>query len=581
MDRRYTYRQAQHEISKANPIMFMMEYIFMAISGIFSALLTPGLQNLFEKAGLYIDNQSDIMSIIIAVLGIMIINIISEIADGIGNYYGEIYFDYSHYFFMNKVNCKVARIAPEKYEKSETLDKINKAYYNAMWIRQSVNCIMDIILFYIPYIIITAVYLGKQNIILLIIFPLIIIPGVVAWKYRINNYKDYGENIEKPLRRKSYFRDCIVSRKNMADTRVLQAFDFFFKRYTQELDKCNKEKYKINRANIRCNSISGIINLTGYIIIVVMLVYLIVKGKLSIAAFTAIIASLKSMTDLLTTMLCDRAQEFAKAYEKAKKYVEFINMPEMNEEGIEIGKIETIEFKNVSYIYPDGTKALDSISFKINAGDKIAIVGQNGSGKSTLAKLIAGVYTDNTGEILINGIPLTKLKRTEYEKHLACMFQRVNSYNMTILENIELGVCNSNDIEIIENRNIEDELNMSYDTLLGPQIGGTDLSGGQWQYLAIQRTKYRINNKESVELAIFDEPTSAIDPLREDKILHDMRDMSDGITALFITHRLGSVRFCDKVLVLDKGKIKGFASHKELIKECMEYEQLWNSQAEF
>ena len=216
MDRRYTYRQAQHEISKANPIMFMMEYIFMAISGIFSALLTPGLQNLFEKAGLYIDNQSDIMSIIIAVLGIMIINIISEIADGIGNYYGEIYFDYSHYFFMNKVNCKVARIAPEKYEKSETLDKINKAYYNAMWIRQSVNCIMDIILFYIPYIIITAVYLGKQNIILLIIFPLIIIPGVAAWKYRINNYKDYEENIEKPLRRKSYFRDCIVSRKNMA-----------------------------------------------------------------------------------------------------------------------------------------------------------------------------------------------------------------------------------------------------------------------------------------------------------------------------------------------------------------------------
>lgn len=195
MNKKYTYRQAQREIAGANPVMFIMEYAFITIAGIFSALLTPALQNLFEKAGLYIKNDTDITNIIMAVIVIMAVNIISEIADGIGNYYGEIYFDYAHYFFMDKVNCKVAKIAPEEFEKSETLDKINKAYYNAMWIRQSVNCIMDIVLFYVPYVIITAIYLGRQNIVLLVIFPLIIIPGIAAWKYKMNSYSDYEENI--------------------------------------------------------------------------------------------------------------------------------------------------------------------------------------------------------------------------------------------------------------------------------------------------------------------------------------------------------------------------------------------------
>ena len=579
MNKKYTYRQAQREISRANPVMFIMEYAFMAIAGIFSALLTPALQNLFEKAGLYIKNDTDITNIIMAVIIIMAVNIISEIADGIGNYYGEIYFDYAHYFFMDKVNCKVAKIAPEEFEKSETLDKINKAYYNAMWIRQSVNCIMDIILFYVPYVIITAIYLGRQNIILLVIFPLIIIPGIASWKYKMDNYRDYEENIEKSLRRKLYFRDCIVSRENMHDTRVLHAFDFFFRKYENELNICNKEKYRVDKSNIKCNSISGIINLTAYFIIVAILVLLTIKGKISVAAFTAIIATLKTMTDLFTQMLCERAQEFAKDYEKAKKFVEFMNMPEISESGRKTGTIKSIEFRNVSYTYPDGTKALDNVSFKINAGEKIAVAGQNGSGKTTLAKLIAGIYTDNTGEILIDGVAMQDIKRTEYQEHLACMFQQVNHYNMTIAENIGLGVCNCEAENIIENNNSMKLFGMSADTLLGPQIGGMELSGGQWQYLAMQRIKYRIANMKQVDVAIFDEPTSAMDPLRENDILHDMNDMSENLISLFITHRLGSVRFCDKVLVLDNGVLRGYASHDELVKSCPEYMELWNSQS--
>ena len=365
----------------------------------------------------------------------------------------------------------------------------------------------------------------------------------------------------------------------MHDTRVLHAFDFFFRKYENELNICNKEKYRVDKSNIKCNSISGIINLTAYFIIVVILVLLTIKGKISVAAFTAIIATLKTMTDLLTQMLCERAQEFAKDYEKAKKFVEFMNMPEISESGRKTGTIKSIEFRNVSYTYPDGTKALDNVSFKINAGEKIAVAGQNGSGKTTLAKLIAGIYTDNTGEILIDGVAMQDIKRTEYQEHLACMFQQVNHYNMTIAENIGLGVCNCEAENIIENNNSMKLFGMSADTLLGPQIGGMELSGGQWQYLAMQRIKYRIANMKQVDVAIFDEPTSAMDPLRENDILHDMNDMSENLISLFITHRLGSVRFCDKVLVLDNGVLRGYASHDELVKSCPEYMELWNSQS--
>lgn len=245
-----------------------------------------------------------------------------------------------------------------------------------------------------------------------------------------------------------------------------------------------------------------------------------------------------------------------------------------------------IEFRNVSFTYPlSSKKVLEDLSFTIKEKEKVAIVGVNGAGKSTIVSLILGLYKPTEGEILINGINANELDLKERFKAFATVLQNVEPLSVSIAENVA-GTCKNIDrkkvIEAINKAGLSyklDQLPKGIDTQMTRNIyeDGTLFSGGENQKLAIARAIYRTDAKA----LIMDEPTAALDALAEEKIYRDLEKISDGKTLIFISHRLASTRFCDKIMLLDGGKIREIGSHEELLAKNGLYKEMYESQRKY
>jgi ATP-binding cassette, subfamily B, bacterial len=243
-----------------------------------------------------------------------------------------------------------------------------------------------------------------------------------------------------------------------------------------------------------------------------------------------------------------------------------------------------IVFSKVSFSYPDGRTALKDISFALRPGETVALVGENGSGKSTLIKLLARLYDPTEGEILIDDKPLTSFNLDEWRQNIAIIFQDFGRYSLTFGENIVLGeVKIPQDLSRLKHaqekadiRDLVNQFSEGHETLLGKQFGGTELSGGQWQKLALARAWAR---EDKAQLLILDEPTAALDPKSESEVYKRFAELSRDKITLLITHRLASVKMADRILVLKNGKLIESGNHENLRTKNGEYAKLWNLQA--
>lgn len=268
-------------------------------------------------------------------------------------------------------------------------------------------------------------------------------------------------------------------------------------------------------------------------------------------------------------------------------FMEFMSLPdeEMIDGKIEFeGDIETIEFKNLSFSYPGSDKeVLKDISFKINHGEKISIVGLNGAGKTTLVKLICRLYQPKSGEILINGHNIFHYEHKSYMEKIAAVFQDYKLFAFSLDENIsckEVNSDNQRSMELIEEVGLKEKIESLPDglaSLYGKAYdeSGIEMSGGESQKIAIARALYK-----DASLLILDEPTSALDPLAEADIYENFNKMVGGKTAIYISHRMSSSVFCDKILIIDDGRVVDFDSHRNLLeKKDGLYYKLFNSQS--
>src|SRR5579872_354383 len=229
-----------------------------------------------------------------------------------------------------------------------------------------------------------------------------------------------------------------------------------------------------------------------------------------------------------------------------------------------------IEFRDVSFTYPDkDIPALRKVSFTIHAGEAIALVGRNGAGKTTLVKLLTRLYDPDEGEILVGGRNIKDYDITALRQEIGVIFQDYVSYYLTARENV--GIGNIDDVEnmaLIESaaaksgaRQVIEELADGYETQLGRWWkDGTQLSGGQWQKIALARAFMR-----KARILILDEPTSSLDARAEYEVFARFRELTEGKTAIFISHRFSTVRLADRIFVFEHGKVIESGSHAELI----------------
>ena len=288
-------------------------------------------------------------------------------------------------------------------------------------------------------------------------------------------------------------------------------------------------------------------------------------------------------------MICFALMQFgmmfasvARASASAKRINAVLNCPlEIADGQLDISTVKekgTIEFKNVCFAYPESNEnVLENISFKINKGDTVAIVGATGSGKTTLVNLITRFYDVTSGEVLVDGVNVKEYTVKDLRNKIAIALQKAELFAGSIKENIKWGKLDATDEEVIEAAKIAQahpfiiEKKDQYDEFIEEK--GTSVSGGQKQRLSIARAIIK-----NPEILIFDDSTSALDLITEAKLYQAMKEKISDTTKVVVAQRIATARNADKIMVLDSSTIIAFDTHENLMQNCEVYQDIYNSQ---
>lgn len=280
------------------------------------------------------------------------------------------------------------------------------------------------------------------------------------------------------------------------------------------------------------------------------------------------------------------AGEFRTDVGRIASTLEYLNLEAEKTKGDSFTEMTkgVIEFRNVSFRYP-GTKelVLDHVSLKIEPSEKIAVVGKNGSGKTTLVKLLCRLYEPEEGEILWNGKNIREYDLKEWQKIFAIVFQDYSLLSLTLGQNVAASEQYETERakEVLQLAGFGERLNKlkkGLETVVYPEYeqDGVSFSGGEEQKIAIARAIYK-----GGQICILDEPTAALDPVSESRVYESFDEIVKGKTAVYISHRLSSCKFSDRIFVLDNGKIAESGTHEALLSQNGLYAQLWQAQAQY
>lgn len=389
-------------------------------------------------------------------------------------------------------------------------------------------------------------------------------------------------------RRFSYYFSLMASPHYQKEIRVFDLGPMVRSKTQGYLDQMmdgfeDKFAYEANMGAFKI-FLESILRLVSYTYVAMRTLSAAYGPQISFGSFSAIISANENFMKAFQTMFSELA-DFIMSLANLEPLYDFYTLDSDKEENLEeAGNFESLVFKNVTFTYPGSDrKIIDNLSFKINKGEKISIVGVNNAGKTTIVKILLRFFDIDSGEILYNGINIKKISKKSLYKKISGVFQDFAIMPFTIKENIiaNKDFDKEKTDKILKELDLDErisELENGLDTYLNKDIyeNATDLSLGQKQKLAIARAIY-----QDADFLILDEPTASLDPLAESKIYEHFNEMTQGKTAIFISHRMSSSRFTDKILLLDGGKAAAFDSHQNLMKTDNLYSKLYKAQAQY
>ncbi len=471
----------------------------------------------------------------------------------------------------------------ENLEKRE-IQKRAENFYNGRW-SGGANFIDRCNQFCVAVVgvITSSVLIYKINIFMILLIVATCIVQFFILKYLAGRQFENLGKAAKPSNRFNYFYKLCKDGKASKDIRLYSMSDYFIKALAVSLYQIEKTYARYTHQSIAFDGITALLNLIREAIAYAYLVYLVTIDKLTVSDFIFYFGIITGFSNWVVGLV-GAYNQIERSCNECKAYREYIESEDIADKGeiLTDNNVETIEFKNVSYKYPSADEpTLKNINLKFNNGENIAIVGENGAGKTTLIKLLCGLYSATSGEILLNGVDTSTISKKSYFDLFSPIFQDYYFLPMTIQQNMTASLDYDADKlnSAFEKAGIFDKINSlpnKENTLMDKEVynEAVDFSGGEKQKLLLAKAIYK-----NAPVLILDEPTAALDPIAENELYLKYNELTQGKLSFFISHRLSSTRFCDRILFISSGEIMEEGTHNELMALKGNYYKMYQLQS--
>lgn len=423
----------------------------------------------------------------------------------------------------------------------------------------------------------------KINIFMILIILVTCVAEFFLLKYLNKKEKGVKDSRSSIFVKLDYYYSLSKDLTAAKDIRLYGFNDYFVFSVAKLIQALENITSKYMHQSVTVSSTRALLNLVRELVAYAYLTYLVCNNRLSVSDFIFYFGIITGFSNWIMNAVyqysnierccndCAAFREFVESKEESK-----------NKPNVDFEDVESIEFKNVSFTYPSADKStINNMSFKVSKGENIAIVGENGAGKTTAIKLLCGLYYPTEGDIFINGKSSRDFSSDSYFNLFSAVFQDYRFLPMTIAENI----CTTSDYDkerlysAFEKSGIMSKINTldkRENTLMVSDVhkDAVDFSGGEKQKLLLSKAIYK-----NAPVLILDEPTAALDPIAENELYLKYNEMTDNKISFFISHRLSSTRFCDKILFFKNGTIAESGTHDELMAQKGAYYRMYQIQS--
>jgi ATP-binding cassette subfamily C protein len=424
---------------------------------------------------------------------------------------------------------------------------------------------------------------------LLVAIAVLAVNYIVSNRARIRD-KQILDDLAPTNRKIRYMEDMTSDFRYGKDLRIFSLKDFVLQRLSAEHNTSFEGGVKRQKLALFSGNVGSVTTLVQEIAMYAWLCRQVITGAINIGSFLMYITSIRTFSASLDELL-DGFVSLQRQSAVICDYRAYVDLPDAKTGGAPVPEEKltgggTVEFEHVSFKYPGSDQyALRDVSFRIDLHEKLAVVGLNGAGKSTFIKLLMRLYSPESGRILLDGTDIQTYDLNQYFRLFSAVFQEINTFAFTVAENISLQEYDITDLGgvrlSLEKAGLLEKINELPKGIDTPMLknldpDGVEFSGGETQKLALARALYK-----NAPFIVLDEPTAALDALAEERLYNEFDKLTRDKTAVYISHRLASTRFCDRVLLFENGTIAECGTHEALLAAGGKYAELFSVQAQY
>ncbi|HLN20211.1 MAG TPA: ABC transporter ATP-binding protein [Bacteroidales bacterium] len=579
------FRKSLKLVWESTPGWTAANTVVSVLRSIFPFLLLLLLKKVIDVITSEASASGNITTILIPVAALALVWFIDEaLADAAGFFSSKQAMKFEDHMY-DLLHTKASETDLLNFEDPEYYDCLSRAKREATWRPNNIlHNLVSLSRSLLSLLLITGLILSFHWLPAVILI-LANIPGIWLRLHYAGVLYDFKREQTTESRKAAYYNWLLTGDRPAREMRLFGLGKYFKSLFRESFLRQKEEELDILRKRVFIGLVSDLIKASAILVIVLFIASETINGTISLGSMAMFLLAFRQGMIYLKELLGSVADLYEDGLFIGDTF-EFLDLQPVISGSGNVNPatlVKKIEVENLSFSYPgNGKKIIDNISFTLNKGEVLGIVGHNGAGKSTLVRLLARLYEADSGTIKYDGEDIRKLDPDEYRKQFSIVFQDFMLYNLSAGENIKLGWIDANDTGRMNSsamkagiHDLIKGLPAGYDTRIGNLFDDSrELSWGEWQKIAIARALYRVS-----PVLILDEPSSSLDADTEYEIFSRFREIVKERTTILISHRLNYISLADRIIVMENGRIAETGSHSDLMKIKGLYHSMFTKQA--